>query len=328
MYPYTKELELEQALQLPLDTIVYSGFNNVHDLNDLFVTTHYQTGNKLYCDALTYATHILKQKTPPQGWGYAAYELSSGRYDNLNYYYSPKIGQWKHNLDAVYSKAICDYKNEFHRWAFRLTDLARVEGTDTDKTEINAAQVEWLLYNNPTIERYYNNKFVTYAIDSLECQSVAKSTDSVCLLTSTYNALPQEFHDLASSEMETTAPDWEAKYKQEKSECERLRKALFESEAKYNKAFLQRNEKDLQKQIADLEAKNKELANAGLNIAYDLATGSQSNEKNLLDRIAELEKTLQIQLKHIETLENQNSDLSIKYSKLSQYAINNLINNL
>ena len=68
------------------------------------------------------------------------------------------------------------------------------------------------------------------------------------------------------------------------------------------------------------EAKYKELEKQLLE-ATALAETRQA-------RINELEATLQIQLKHIEILENQNSELSIKCSKLSQYAITNLLNSL
>jgi hypothetical protein len=322
MHPYTKQLTIDEALNLEkvnktalaCHSRIQHPISNPDKIAHWAIHLIYKQGDYLSCDALTYATYILNQATPPEGYGYAAYELSSGRYDELPYYLIDDEKKWIEGRYSEYQKTDATCKNDWYRYAFRLTDLARVEGTDTDKTEINAAQLEWLHYKTFVIKHFKNEELFEDQIFDFVIAD-AKKGCKIELLTSTYNALPQEFKDLAISKMETSVTDWEAKYKQEKSECERLRKALFESEAKYNKAFLQRNEKDLQKQIADLEAKNKELANAGLNIAYDLATGSQSNEKNLLDRIAELEKTIDSRENQIDKQQSQISKLITAYER-------------
>ena len=58
MYPYTKELTIDEALNILLNAKCQS----------------YENDGKIYLTALDYATHILKQAAPPEGWGYAAYD--------------------------------------------------------------------------------------------------------------------------------------------------------------------------------------------------------------------------------------------------------------
>jgi hypothetical protein len=197
MYPYTKELTLDEALQLQLvapETKVYYPSHQVDDyegaIKDYYLDRIYANNNFLQCDALTYAIHILKQQTPPEGWGYAAYELSSGKYDKLEYCFNFSKNRW-HNSTAGFSNTRTNATN-WHEIAFRLTDLARVE----------------------------------------------KQTET--------------------APIQPPSADWEAKYNQEKSESTRLRKALLESEAKYNKAILQRNTTDWEAKYKELEFKYNE----------------------------------------------------------------------
>jgi hypothetical protein len=117
MYPYTKELTLDEALNTLLNAKCQS----------------YEKDGKVFLTPLDYATHILKQAAPPEGYGYAAYELGSGRYDELPYCFNFDKHLWR-NSEAGFSSTRTVAK-DWYEVAFPLTDLARVEGTDTDKTE-------------------------------------------------------------------------------------------------------------------------------------------------------------------------------------------------
>jgi hypothetical protein len=250
MYPYTKEIDLGQAQSLkdqiakgeiPDIKIDLSNSSNLDSLtcfNDL--TFLYLHNNKVYLTALDYATHILKQDAPPEGWGYAAYELGSGMYDRLEFgVYSNNEWDIDTNPNVKFNRELYYFWNQL---CFKLTDLARVE----EQSEI---------------------------LQPATC-------------------------------------------------CPKCYEVMTE----------------LKQEIAELEAKNKELADAGLNLAYNLATGSQSNEKNLLDRIAELEvknKELQSDLhntvKHNKSLGDNHImevyDLRVENDKLKNYIINQLLNN-
>jgi hypothetical protein len=210
MYPYTKELMLDEALKLhEKDRKTRVFFNNKDwEIYCWNIQDVYSEGKSLFCDALTYATHIL-QAAPPEGWGYAAYELSSGKYEGLHYRSQP-------SGTSVFRFENQDNTDKWWYYQFKLTDLARVEA----ESEI---------------------------LQPATC-------------------------------------------------CPKCYEVMTE----------------LKQEIADLEAKNKELANAGLNIAHDLATGSQTNEKNLLDRIAELEA------KNKELQSKSNSDVLVEHFEQMQ----------
>jgi len=120
MYPYTKELTLDEALNTLLNAKCQS----------------YEKDGKVFLTALDYATHILKQAAPPEGYGYAAYELGSGRYDSLPYYLLINERNWMEGMEANYALSNADCKNDWNRYAFRLTDLARVEGISEMETSV------------------------------------------------------------------------------------------------------------------------------------------------------------------------------------------------
>jgi hypothetical protein len=235
MYPYTKELTLDEALNILLNAKCQS----------------YENDGKVYLTALDYATHILKQQIPPEGWGYAAYELDSGRYEGLPYGCLEKNNHWDVTFMPDLGFELNDSSDLWHNRCFKLIDLARVEGTDkvqlttrqayylsennspiqkdfyhgiyyiskadydnmpdefkelasrvegadTDKTEINAAQVEWLVTNFIVLTHFNNGKeWDTNILFDTDIQS-AKEGNKFEILTSTYNALPQEFKDLAA----------------------------------------------------------------------------------------------------------------------------------
>jgi hypothetical protein len=231
MYPYLKELDLGQALQLKdLHPEVLVFAENVEPIKILykFIQPIYEQGGKVFITALDYATHILKQKTPPEGYGYPAYELGSGRYDELPYYLIDDEKKWIEGRYSEYQKTDATCKNDWYRYAFRLTDLARVEGTDTDKTEINLGQAKWLKEKEQRFTYWLNG--VIYK-DGLFIEADiynVRDGDKYEILTSTYNTLPQEFRNLASSEMETTVTDWEAKYKELQGQSRQIKEEVYE----------------------------------------------------------------------------------------------------
>ena len=136
MYPYTKKLTLVEALRLFHSeiqfTVISSTSKHCADFDENTLKEYYNDGNYISCTALDYATHILNQAAPPEGWGYAAYELSSGRYDELPYY--TLIYGWEEGAFYCYKESddfekSCDFsKSDWNSYAFSLKDLARVEG--------------------------------------------------------------------------------------------------------------------------------------------------------------------------------------------------------
>jgi hypothetical protein len=152
MYPYTKELTLDEALQLkiiglnrkieiltyyPKDLLYSNGL-----LSDEAIAFIYSKNEVIKCTALDYATHILNQAAPPEGYGYAAYSVdTNSRYSQLPYL-SYSTGQWQHGVQELFTAA--DDVN-WHLFSFRLTDLARVETktADTDwEDKYNALQAD------------------------------------------------------------------------------------------------------------------------------------------------------------------------------------------
>jgi hypothetical protein len=191
MYPYTKELTLDEAYLLPERITVYSPITKQDPIDVLSVfnlSYIYDNNNAVYCTPLDYATHILKQAAPPEGYGYAAYDYGTGRYNGLEF------------MHIAGDKGILPFKdveymaNNWADYLFRLTDLARVEGTD--KTEISLNQAKWLkgkeqrftYWLNGSI--YANGLFIEADIYNI------KGGDKYEIHTSTYNSLPQEFKDL------------------------------------------------------------------------------------------------------------------------------------
>jgi hypothetical protein len=167
MYPYTKELTLDEAEKLRnLDTNVkaylpdYKGqIQNPSNISCWLPKGINNNGKSLFITALDYATHILNQATPPEGWAYAAYELSSCNYEGLNFKHwntsawDSRLGspEWEHALYGEFNSSFPSRlnKNEWIKWyevAFRLTDLARVEGTEAatiPPSEIRPPANDW-----------------------------------------------------------------------------------------------------------------------------------------------------------------------------------------
>jgi hypothetical protein len=135
MYPYLKELTLDEALKLPPDTIVYHKYfpSESGKIKDCILSNAYNGCNDaLACDALTYATHILKQAAPPEGWGYAAYNLDSGKYEGLHYRSQP-------SGTSVFRFENQDNTDKWWYYQFKLTDLARVEGI----SKMETTETDW-----------------------------------------------------------------------------------------------------------------------------------------------------------------------------------------
>jgi len=113
MYPYTKRLTLDEVFNAELNPNVLA----------------YRIDSKVFITAHDYATYILNQPTPPEGWGYAAYELDSGRYNELPYYILTDAKHWKSGVFSYYQYSNSDFKYDWNRYAFKLTDLAKVEAS-------------------------------------------------------------------------------------------------------------------------------------------------------------------------------------------------------
>jgi len=137
MYPYTKEIDLAQAEAL--DRIAFKNGieilaqNRQYQLNPVnicmwdFGDVYTKDKRTLSITALDYATHILNQAAPPEGWGYAAYELDSGRYDSIAYCkFKNEFKEWETSL---FKNDWRLEKRPFYEVCFHLTDLARVEAS-------------------------------------------------------------------------------------------------------------------------------------------------------------------------------------------------------
>jgi len=146
MYPYTKVLTLEQALKLrdklskqeiPEIKVFNSKFSasvppkdgNPDWLRNWIIEIVYQQGYYLSTTALDYATYILGEVAPPEGWGYAAFDEPE-RYFGFPY----MIAQERKWNKGYYP--VLDFKwSNWYNYAFRLQDLARVEEVaETEKT--------------------------------------------------------------------------------------------------------------------------------------------------------------------------------------------------
>ena len=238
MYPYTKKLTLDEALKfisLELELTVYSSFSKatvrISQIINFDVKELYPKGAALYCTALHYATHILGQVAPPEGWGYPSNELKQGTYTNLQWaWYNGDCWNINEldNGDGVYY----DTSASLEPWntiAFRLEDLARVEVVaETEKTEINAAQIEWLLAY-PSINKHWVNGKEYMCLSIVDVGNAGCAGIKYEILTSDYNSLPDEFKALAEPKSKAPsyveficdkieATDWKAKYEAQASE--------------------------------------------------------------------------------------------------------------
>jgi hypothetical protein len=155
MYPYTKQLTLDEALKLSEvnETALAYHLNyrdiygeNPDKLNNWDIPSIYNQGDYLSCDALTYATYILNQATPPEGWGYAALSVDNnkrdifGRYSQLPYL-SYSTGKWEHGVQELFT--VADDEN-WYLFCFPLEDLARVEAmSEKEIAEESAKANTW-----------------------------------------------------------------------------------------------------------------------------------------------------------------------------------------
>jgi hypothetical protein len=371
MYPYTKELTLDEALELQ-QKIKSNQMSNIGmcisstdmvntDLSWLDVDYIYKRKDKKRVISITgfdYATHILKQATPPEGYGYPNKELGRGTYNGLQWangiILDGVVKEWEiinhpelnytDNYYSVNQHSINPYSiDKWYEVAFRLTDLARVEGETVtpfelpkqekplgynsaytppieSKIEINLGQAKWLKEKEQRFTYWLNG--VIYK-DGLFIEADiynVRNGDKYELLTSTYNDLPQEFKDLAREEAESEA----TKPLNQKSFGE-----IFEESAKNNmwperpdarpskqeQTFGQFMGKvleavdweskyhELEKIVDELKTKNEELATAALNLSHNIATTHQTNEKNLQDSLLEAQNTIAIYEKRISDLD-------------------------
>lgn len=297
MYPYLKELSSNEAYAIQQsnpDCLAYYPKSTNHP-NHVSTVGHFifqgiygELNHSVFITALDYATHILKQKTPPEGYGYAAYSVdTNSRYSKLRYL-SYSTGQWQHGVQELFTAADDVY---WHLFCFRLTDLARVEGTDTDKTEINAAQVEdthkteinavqvhWLDVNDCVFQYWQDgHHYPAQVFDGGDTESASEGSKFE-LLTSTYNSLPQEFKDLAApippSGIKPPVTDWEAKYKELEDRYNESNNKRIVAEAQLMHAKQSLEGAKAQSEIADsyINAFQKKL---------DLLYQLQENDKEL-----------------------------------------------
>jgi hypothetical protein len=254
MYPYTKELTLDEALKL--DSI------------------------SNFCTALDYATHILGQDIPPEGWGYAAYDEPE-KYDGLAF-----ISYDKSWSQRVYGEF---YRNwdKWSNFAFRLKDLAKVEAepkplnlqslneladtafenkpvTEMEKTEINAVQIEWLLAY-PSINKHWVNGKEYMCLSIVDVGNAGCAGIKYEILTSDYNSLPDEFKALAEPKSKAPsyveficdkieATDWKAKYEEQAAEIAKFIEIWAENDSLKLQVIEATKSADLkQDKIHDLE---------------------------------------------------------------------------
>jgi uncharacterized coiled-coil protein SlyX len=288
MYPYTKVIDLSQAEAL--DRIAFKNSieilaqNQQYQLNPVnicmwdFGDVYTKDKRVLFITAIDYATHILNQQAPPEGWGYAAYDYGTGRYNKLEFMHVNAQKRLYHFID------IENMANNWADYLFRLTDLARVEAetvgvntdriannkaqdefrADTDKTEINVAQIAWILHNTKKELQYYCNGASGFPLNGNSLIHKVLHHYTYELLNEVYSELPDEFKELA-------APIPPSGIKPPLNCCPKCDETHQELTAK----------------VADWEAKNKELANLGLTYAVDIANSDKYKE-----RIAELEAKL------------------------------------
>lgn len=193
MYPYTKELTLDEALKLHEKDRNARVFYNRKDWEIYCwnIQDVYSEGKSLFCTALDYATHILGQVAPPEGWGYAAYDKPE-KYFGLSYMVLDVNGKWV--LGAYIN---LDFKwSNWYQYAFRLSYLARVE------EEPNPLHLQSL---NELADTAFENKPVTET-ENTETDWKAKyefvevqknnAVSSLALLQADFNRQAAEIQDL------------------------------------------------------------------------------------------------------------------------------------
>jgi hypothetical protein len=242
---YTEKITLKQASDLqnkieagemPDMSACYRIDNRdipVPSISDEGKLDAYQGGD-YYLTRSDYAQYIIGNQPLPEGYGYPNKELSSGIYDSLpEYYRLLKTGDWNRvNGICINSGMINDY--DWHCFAFPLTDLARVEAetAEPERTEINIPQMGWLHYKTITLKYFKDNEPIEAEIWDGDIKD-AKDGCKFEILTTTYNALPDEFKALAKryvmpAHFET---DWKAKYSELEADHNTLIKHLQEATA-------------------------------------------------------------------------------------------------
>lgn len=253
---YTEKITFEQALDLQNkikagempDIEIYYQYYQTDDhhgnLGSYYLDRCYKDNNDaILLTRSDYATYILGNNPLPDGYGYPSKDLGSGIYDGLpEYYRMLKTGDWNRvNGICINSAMINDY--DWYCFAFPLSDLARVEAeavvSKMERTEINAAQVEWLFtYKPETNFFYYDEDGAEFHWKKFESSdsSLSDRQYKYKLLTSTYNSLPDEFKALAEPKASMPAhfadsTDWKAKYIELEEQHNTLIKHLQEATA-------------------------------------------------------------------------------------------------
>lgn len=268
---YTEKITLEQAIMLKKKQ-PFTQVKRILDGESLFVKLIQDIGiENLYANdgyiLITrpdYAQYIQGNNPLPDGYGYPSKDLDSGIYDELPYMFHTPYGsderQWTKGGASHYG--ISDYYTEFWKYAFKLTDLARVEAeaviSKMERTEINAAQVEWIFQNTPETEHfYYDDNGAEFYCEKFKSLDSDLANDGVKhkILTTTYNSLPDEFKALAEPKASMPAhfadsTDWKAKYIELEEQHNTLIKHLQEATASADA------KQDI---INNLEDKNKKL---------------------------------------------------------------------
>jgi hypothetical protein len=130
MYPYTKELDSNEAYAIQQsnpDCLAYypkstNYPNHVSTVGHfIFQGIYGELNHSVFITALDYATHILNQAAPPEGWGYAAYDKPE-MYKGL-----PNLDHFQHSGWAIEESRFNGSWEHWYNYLFRLTDLARVE---------------------------------------------------------------------------------------------------------------------------------------------------------------------------------------------------------
>ena len=285
---YTEKITLEQALDLQNkiksgempDIKVYS-FNasglNIVNLNGLNIGKIYLDHNYLLLTRSDYAQYIQGNKPLPDvsgGYGYANKPFGNGTYEGIgNWYQKALNGDW-HFVSGEFSDR-AEFNANFWEYCFQLTDLARVEAeAEPEKTEINAAQVQYIVKNDVKTKLFYQcgDELVEQVRAWINDIEAAKNGTVFSLLTTTYNSLPDEFKALGDPKPSMPSfgeyvgnildqTDWKAKYELEVAEHKET-KIKYENLVEQHNVLndlLQGADDNLKEATASADAKDKRI---------------------------------------------------------------------
>lgn len=263
---YTEKITLEQAIMFKKKQ-PFTQVKRILDGESLFVKLIQDIGiENLYANdgyiLITrpdYAQYIQGNNPLPDGYGYPSKDLGSGLYNGIPYMFcfGDQSNIWLSTEQVFNLKTTTITK--WYEVAFKLSDLARVEAESVvskmERTEINAAQVEYLVKNEVKTKLFYQCgdevvEQIRFWINDIEA---AKNGTVFSLLTTDYNSLPDEFKALAEPKPSMPAhfePDWKAKYIELEEQHNTLIKHLQEATASADA------KQDI---INNLEDKNKKL---------------------------------------------------------------------